>query len=737
MIAITVGLASAAVAIARVTTDIGVSIAAAESRLQGNVQMIEMFLSEFGIADFSLPPYSTGEYYIVLADATGIVMLSSRPGYAGRTLANLGIISSLPPVSANVVNIEYTSAVTQNRELVAMRRTPEWIILSGINRDSVTPAVSDHVRAVVPVVSGIALGTVFMVVMMFRMLRPLSVLEHNAKEVAKGNTNVNFDMKYNDEIGKVSAAFADVVQSINIMSDNFRGAAYAFQHGDILHKVEDSRLKGIYADSLKLVNDITHEFVLTIDFMAEPCIYIDEDFKILYVNRVAHEYTKTEGQNVIGRHINDFVHGDISGHPATIKAYRQAEMQAGVEMQLQMNPEQLFDIEYSCIPFEYGGKVVCALLMFTNTTRIKSVQRHNEKLNAYRNERAEKLTNTIVSAFEKGNLTVNIAQSDYDEDTVHIAKEQDAVEVVVQKATGIIKSYVDEVTQVLAAMADGDLTTSIKREYIGDFAAMRNSLNNISATLNKTMFDISSASDQVLYGAKQISVSAQELANGAQEQASSVEQLNATIDVVNQQTRQNAENALEASAISDKSTINAQEGNASMKEMLAAMTQIKESSGEIAKIIKAIQEIAFQTNLLALNASVEAARAGEHGKGFSVVAEEVRNLAGRSQNSVSETTNLIEISNSRVESGSGIAEATSQSLDIIVKNADEVSALISNISAASKEQAEAIAQISEGLGQISKVTQSNSAVSEETAAASEELNLQAEMLKQFVGYFRL
>ena len=300
-----------------------------------------------------------------------------------------------------------------------------------------------------------------------------------------------------------------------------------------------------------------------------------------------------------------------------------------------------------------------------------------------------------------------------------------------------ISSYVSEIQEILAKMANGDLRTKIDREYVGTFDLIRCSVNEIGKNLNRTLLEISIATDSVFAGAAQISSTANDLANGALEQAGSVEELNAVVETVNIQTRLNAENAVVASEMSAKSSLNAQQGNKAMGQMVDAMTQIKESSSDISKIIKTIQGIAFQTNLLALNASVEAARAGEHGRGFSVVADEVRSLAARSQNAVAQTTELIENSISRVDAGNSVAETTSGSLAEITASSEEVLSAIHNITIASKEQAEAIASICDGLTQISRVVQNNSAVSEEAAAASQELSSQAEMLRQLVSFFKL
>jgi len=307
-----------------------------------------------------------------------------------------------------------------------------------------------------------------------------------------------------------------------------------------------------------------------------------------------------------------------------------------------------------------------------------------------------------------------------------------------------INSFVDfldqifkEINRTLLAIASGDLTVSITQDFPGEFAEFKNFINNITVSLNRTMSNISAASEQVLSGAKQISSSAMTLANGASQQANSVEELNATVDLINQQTQMNADNAYQANNHSSESTKYAHQGHDAMQQMLEAMGQIKGASDGISRVIKAIQEIAFQTNLLALNASVEAARAGEHGRGFAVVAEEVRNLAARSQEAAEETTGLIEDSINRVNIGSSIAKTTAKSLDTIVTSANDILQIIGNISLSSKDQAEAVGQVVVGLDQISQIVVSNSAISEETAASSQELTSQAEVLKELVSFFKV
>lgn len=349
---------------------------------------------------------------------------------------------------------------------------------------------------------------------------------------------------------------------------------------------------------------------------------------------------------------------------------------------------------------------------------------------------ATKIANPIIACSERlsmlsnGDLHTEIEITDRNDEIGLLIKSLD-------KTIKGLKVIVGDISYHLGAIAESDFTKTIEMEYNGDFNSIATSMKKISDYLNFVVRQVNESAEQVSSGSDQVASGAQSLSQSAAEQASSVEELYATISEVSEQINDNAAYANKANSSSLESSEQVKKSNNYVKEMNGAMLTIKDTSSEIAKIIKVIDEIAFQTNILALNAAVEAARAGSAGKGFGVVADEVRNLALKSAEAANKTTTLVENSITAVNNGAKISKQAEEALNITVEKVNVVSNMIEEISNVSSMQATAISQVLSGIEQISAIVQANSATAEESAATSEELSGQAQTLKDLIDGIKL
>jgi methyl-accepting chemotaxis protein len=606
--------------------------------------------------------------------------------------------------------------------------------------------------------------------------KPVGELTEIADKVAVGDVDVKITGAGNDEVGKLKQAFAKMIENTqeqveaaqriakgdldidirpksdkDVLSASLRRVAYSLKQlvgeanglvdsaidGKLDVRGEADKFEGGYKDLINGINTLTDTFVGHINNIPVPAIIMDRDFTIQFMNDSALKMLETNPEVVLGSKCYDFFKmGDCNTEDC---ACGQAMTKDGVHVKntIAKPHGESLEVEYTGVPLKNrDGEIIGALEVIIDQTDIVRAQRVQTKQAEYQEAEVEKLM-VSLSELAKGNLNASFEVSEGDEDTAEVRDNFVKIGESLNETTSSISGYVSEISEVLTELANNNFDVNIEREYVGDFNAIKESLNYIVDQFNIVLREIQVVADQVGAGAHEVSDSSQSLSQGSTEQASSVEEISASITQVAEQTKQNAVNANRANEISSKARDMANEGNQRMHDMLAAMKDINESSSNISKIIKVIDDIAFQTNILALNAAVEAARAGEHGKGFAVVAEEVRSLAARSANAAKETTEMIDESIKRADGGTIIANETAKALEEIVKGVSEAVEIVEDISNASNEQASAIAQINDGINQVAAVTQSNTATAEESASASEEMASQAEMLNNLVQQFKI
>lgn len=559
---------------------------------------------------------------------------------------------------------------------------------------------------------------------------PVNKLVDAAKKLAGGNTEIDLDIQTKDELGVLARSFEEMAVSIKSLITDVDMLSNSAAEGKFDVRAQAEKHHGDYKKIVEGVNATLDTVVnkafwyeSILDSIPYPISVTDMNMNWTFVNRLVEEAMNVKRTDIIGKHCSNRNTSVCKTENCGIVRLRKGQPQIFFKQgnkSLQVDSSYIYDMN--------GEKIGHIEVAQNITSKARSIE--------YSAQEVEKIANNLKLLME-GSLKLDFNVGEGDEYTQNELKNFREINLYFKDAVDKIAGYIDELSSVLGKFAVGDLTDEVKGDFKGDFASLKESINNITSNMNALLSDINTAADQVAMGAQQVSDGNQAISQGAAEQASSIEELSAAVTEIAQQTKENAENSKQSNEMAMMAKTAAAQGNKQMQEMLQSMEEINASSENISKIIKVIDDIAFQTNILALNAAVEAARAGVHGKGFAVVAEEVRNLAARSSEAAKETAELIEGSMKKVETGTKIANETAEALVRIVDSIDKTVELGELIAVASGEQSAGIGQVNQGIDQMSQVVQTNSATSQEGAAASEELSGQAELLKQKIGMFKL
>lgn len=456
-----------------------------------------------------------------------------------------------------------------------------------------------------------------------------------------------------------------------------------------------------------------------LDSVSTNVMIANADREIIYLNRSVEVMLKSaeseirkvlphfDASNILGKNM-DIFHKDASHQKALLE---------------RLNDKFASEITVGTQHFRLTANPISS----DNDERIGTVV---EWLDRTKEINAEKEISRIVEASLAGDFTQRIAEDDKENFMLTLA--QGLNQLIKTTESGL-----NEVSNVLLALSEGDLTKRVNSEYKGTFQDLKNYCNTTSENLASMISNIREASDTINNASAEIAQGNSDLSTRTEQQASSLEETASSMEELTSTVRLNSENAKQANSLASQASLVAGNGGELISQVVTTMASINQSSQKISDIIGVIDGIAFQTNILALNAAVEAARAGEQGRGFAVVASEVRTLAQRSANAAKDIKDLISDSVSKVESGNVLVGQSGDTMQEIVISIQRVNDIMSEIAAASAEQSSGIDEVSQAVTQMDEMTQQNAALVEQAAAAAESMSTQASDLNNRVGTFKL
>ena len=364
----------------------------------------------------------------------------------------------------------------------------------------------------------------------------------------------------------------------------------------------------------------------------------------------------------------------------------------------------------------------------------------------------------LIKANEEGNLQIRGDASKFEGEWGKLIQGINSI-------IDYIVAPLNESSDILQKMADGDFTVKVTGNYKGDHQTFKNNINTVSGSLSQALRRVSEAVLATASASSEISASVEEMAAGAGEQTQQTAEVALSIEQMTKTILENTKNASGAAETAKSSGDKAQKGGMVVEDTIKGMVRISEvvkksaetvealgkSSDAIGEIIQVIDDIADQTNLLALNAAIEAARAGEQGRGFAVVADEVRKLAERTTKATKEIAGMIKqiqkdtidavasMHEGRVEVDKGklMADKAGEVLKDIITESQKVTDIAALVAAASEEQSTSAEEISKNIESISAVTQQSASGSHEIARSAEDLNNLTQKLEKLISHFKI